>query len=206
LFLANSYDALRDPKQRNLRYETPWFSELLVADLLAPVSGGNLSQNISQQEYSKLFASDGLGIFSSTEYSSHGDWRQDGSQFGVVGDTSYSLDASYRTERGFRPNNDLEQLGLAARFKQQITVQDQLFFEVGYFNYEAGDVTQYYDQGVASQTFRLKEEQTPSLLAGYHREWAPGVHTLFLFTRIDDTAKINDPSAVAFGERRETVI
>ena len=26
LFLANNYDALRDPKKANLRYETPWFS------------------------------------------------------------------------------------------------------------------------------------------------------------------------------------
>src|SRR5207247_10527723 len=73
LFLANSYDALRDPKLINLRYETPWFSELLVANLLAPVGGGNLSQNISQQEYSRLFAGEGLSIFSSTEYFSSGD-------------------------------------------------------------------------------------------------------------------------------------
>src|SRR5262249_8933041 len=31
-FLANSYDAFRDPRQINLRYETPWFSELLMAN------------------------------------------------------------------------------------------------------------------------------------------------------------------------------
>ena len=35
LFLASSYDALRDPNNINLRYETPWFSELLLANLLA---------------------------------------------------------------------------------------------------------------------------------------------------------------------------
>ena len=40
LFLANSYNALRDPKRINLRYETPWFNELLLANLLAPVGGG----------------------------------------------------------------------------------------------------------------------------------------------------------------------
>src|SRR6184192_1097871 len=48
LFLANSYDALRDPKQINLRYETPWLSELLMANLLSPVGGGSLSQYVSQ--------------------------------------------------------------------------------------------------------------------------------------------------------------
>src|SRR5260370_41579921 len=83
LFLANSYDALRDPKLINLRYETPWFSELLVANLLAPVGGGTLSQSVSQQEYSRLFASNGFIICSSTDYSSHGDLPQSGSGNGV---------------------------------------------------------------------------------------------------------------------------
>src|SRR5678815_5944409 len=98
LFLANSYDALRDPKLINLRFETPWFSELLVAQLLAPVGAGNLSQSISQQKYSRLFASQGLGVFSTTEYFSSGDWIQNASQYGLMGNSSYALDASYRTE------------------------------------------------------------------------------------------------------------
>src|SRR5262249_22701973 len=153
-------------------YETPWFSELLVADLLMPVNGGNLSQNISQQEYSKLFASDGLGIFSKTEYSSHGNWQQNASQYGVFGNSSYSLDAFYRNENGYRPNNDLQQLNLSARFKQQITDKDSVFFQIGYFNSDSGDVAQYYYQTNADHTFRAKERQEPNLLAGYHREWS----------------------------------
>ena len=40
LFLANSFNELRDPKQINLRYETPWLSEFLIANLLAPVEAG----------------------------------------------------------------------------------------------------------------------------------------------------------------------
>jgi outer membrane receptor protein involved in Fe transport len=187
LFLANSYDALRDPKLINLRYETPWFSELLVADLLMPVNGGNLSQNISQQEYSKLFASDGLGFFSRTEYSSRGNWQQNASQYGVFGNSSYSLDAFYLGENGYRPNNDLEQINLSARFKQQITDKDSVFLQIGYFNSDSGDVAQYYYQTNADHTFRAKERQEPNLLAGYHREWSPGNHTLFLFSWFDDT-------------------
>jgi len=199
LFLASSYDALRDPKLINLRYETPWFSELLVANLLAPVNGGNLSQTISQQEYSKLFASDGVGIFSSTEYSSRGDWLQSGSQYGVFGNNSYALDAFYRSENGFRPNNDLEQLNLAARFKQQLTDQDSIFFQVSYFDANSGDVAQYYDQHAQitnathpSLSLRVTEKQEPNLLIGYHREWAPGSHTLFLAGRFDDTLTLRD--------------
>src|SRR5204862_2400007 len=65
LFLANSYSDLRDPNLINLRYETPAFSELLVANLLSPAHGSSLSQNISQQEYSRFFDTDHLGLFSS---------------------------------------------------------------------------------------------------------------------------------------------
>ncbi len=70
LFLANSYNALRDPKRINLRFETPWFNELLLSNLLSPVGGGPLSQFVSEQEYSKLFESDGFGGSSSTSYTS----------------------------------------------------------------------------------------------------------------------------------------
>src|SRR5205814_8788365 len=96
LFLAESYDALRDPNPINLRYETPTLSELLVADLLAPPGAGALSQNISQQEYSRLFDANHLGLFSSTEYLSRGAWTESASQYGVLGKSSYSLDAFYR--------------------------------------------------------------------------------------------------------------
>jgi tetratricopeptide (TPR) repeat protein len=199
LFLANSFDLLRDPKLINLRYETPAFSELLLANLLAPVGGGMLSQNISQQDYSRLFAADGLGVISRTDYSSRGDWVQRGSQYGTFGPTSYSFDSMYRTENGFRPNNDLEQLELDVRFKQQLTSKDSVFLQLGYFSNESGDVAQYHDQASASQTFRAKETQEPSLLAGYHREWAPGSHTLVLFSRIDDDLRLGDsnPAALA---------
>jgi tetratricopeptide (TPR) repeat protein len=195
LFLANSYDALRDPKLRNLRFETPWFSELLVANLLMPVGGGNLSQNISQQEYSRFFASDSMGVFSSTEYQSHGDWLQQGSLYGNFGNFGYSLDGTYRWQSGYRTNNDFEQQELDARFKQQITDKDSIFMQVGYFRADSGDVAQYYDQASASSTVRISESQEPNLLAGYHREWSPGNHTLALFSRIKDDLTITDPDS-----------
>jgi tetratricopeptide (TPR) repeat protein len=90
LFLAESYDSLRDPKLINLRYETPTFSEFLVADLLSPATVGTFSPQVSQQEYSRLFEGDRLGLFSSTEYFSSGDWEQRGSAYGVNGQSSYA--------------------------------------------------------------------------------------------------------------------
>ncbi|PYI87678.1 MAG: hypothetical protein DME26_05390, partial [Verrucomicrobia bacterium] len=191
LFLAGSYDALRDPKLINLRYEAPYLSEYLVGNLLAPVGGGNLSQNLSQQEYSKLFARDGMGISSSTEYFSGGDWIQSGSQYGTFGNTSYALDPYYRSENGQRPNNDLKQLAFSGKIKQQLTPQDSLYLEAAYANIKSGDVAQYYNQANADPTLRVRELQEPNVFAGYHHEWQPGMHTLFLLSRLDDTLSLN---------------
>ncbi|MBI2949103.1 MAG: TonB-dependent receptor [Verrucomicrobia bacterium] len=193
LFLANSYNELRDPKQVTLRYETPWLSEFLLANLLAPVGAGTLSQSVSQQEYSKLFERDRFGVSSSTEYLSRGDWLQTGSQFGTFGNSSYSFDVHYRSENGERPNQDLEGLTWWASFKQQLTPKDTVFFQTVYYDFKAGDVAQYYDQSEASATQRITEKQEPNIFAGYHHEWAPGVHTLFLAGRLDDTFTRTDP-------------
>lgn len=194
LFLAESYDALRDPNNINLRFETPALSELLVADLLAPPSASTLSQNISQQEYSRMFDANHLGLFSSTEYLSRGAWTQNGSQYGLLGNFGYAVDAFYRTDPGQRPNNNSEQLDLSFRFKEQVTPQDGLFFQAEYVNLISGDLNQYYNQASASHTLRVREYQEPNVLLGYHREWGPGSHTLFLASRFNDTLKLQDSS------------
>ena len=197
LFLANSYDYLRDPKGINLRYETPWLSQLLVANLLAPASAGALSQNVSQQEYSRLFAGNYLGFYSDTEYFSSGEWIQNVSQYGTIDNTSYSLDSFYHTDPGQRPNNDLSEFDFSAKFKQQITDKDSVFLQAWYSEFESGDVRQYYNQAQASQTLRVKEIQDPNAFVGWHHEWSPGVHTLFLGGRLQDTLSLNDPDAMA---------
>src|SRR5690606_19054565 len=67
-FLADSYNALRDPDQVNLRYETAWFSEYLVANLLAPIGAGRLSTTVAPNEYSRFFQRDGPGLAGRTDY------------------------------------------------------------------------------------------------------------------------------------------
>ncbi len=193
LFLAESYDALRDPKQVNLRYETPWFSQLLVADLLAPVGSVSLSQNVSQQEYSRLFDGDQIGFYSDTEYASRGDWIQDASIYGNSGHTAFAFDLYYRADDGYRPNNGLTDFNFNARFKQQITPDDSLFFDVNHSDYSSGDVLQYYNQSVADPKLHIIETQSPNLFIGYHHEWEPGVHTLFLAGRLQDSFQLTDP-------------
>jgi tetratricopeptide (TPR) repeat protein/outer membrane receptor protein involved in Fe transport len=195
LFLANSYDALRDPKLVNLRYEAAQISELLMANLLAPVGAGNLSQNISQQEYSRLFDGNHIGVSSSTEYRSGGDWTQYGSQYGTLGNSSYSVDAYYHSETGQRPNNDLEQLALSAQFKQQLTPQDSIYLQLAYSDISSGDVAQYYAQTNFSAGLHLKESQEPNAFVGYHHEWSPGIHTLIFAGRLHDYFRMQDPAA-----------
>ncbi len=192
LFLANSYDALRDPRQINLRYETPWLNELLLANLLQPAGAGALSQSISQQEYSRFFDRDRLGLFSATTYQSSGDWVQAGSHYGTVGSTSYSLDTVYRSFSGDRPNHGLEDLTVWTKIGHQVTPRDNLLLEAIYYDLESGDGSPYYDPGNARLSLRNREKQEPTLLAGYHHEWSPAHHTLFLAARLHDWQHVTD--------------
>ncbi|MGA2684131.1 MAG: TonB-dependent receptor [Verrucomicrobiota bacterium] len=187
LFLANSYANLADPNEVNLRYETPAESEYLLANLLSPVSAGTLSPTISQQEYSPLFERDGFGVVSSTEYLSRGAWTQAGAQYGVFDNVSYDLEGFYRTDPGQRMNEDIEQRQLSAAFKYQFTPRDTAYVQVKQYKADGGDLTQYYDQNTASPTYYFNEKQEPIVSFGYHHEWGPGVHTLFLAARLDDT-------------------
>ncbi len=193
LFLANSYERLRDPKQVNLRYETPALTEYLIANLLAPVGAGTLSPAISQQEYSRLFERDGLGVSSITEYQSSGSWYESGAQYGTFGNTSYSVEGLYRTDPGQRQNNDIEQRVLTAQVKQQITSHDTVLISATDYEAASGDVAQYYDQKSANLGVHTREDHEPDLFVGYHREWCPGQHTLFLAARLDDALAIRDP-------------
>ncbi len=211
LFLANSYDALRDPTRVLLRYETPWFSELLLANLLAPVGGGPLSQFVSQQEYSKLFEADGFGISSVSDYFSTGEFRETGSQYGTFGNLSYALDAEYQSDNGRRPNSAIQRLETYATFKLQISPQDTVFFQTKFEDLHTGDVLQRYDatgrgQSAADRTLDFREKQTPALLLlGLHHEWSPGIHTLLLFGRLaNEQALTADSTSQTIATRDST--
>ena len=192
LFLADSYNLLRLPGQTGLRYETATFSELLVANLIAPPGAGLLSRNISQQDYARLFERDGLGITSATEYRSSGDWLQNASQFGTSGNLGYAIDASYLGKNGQRTNNDLESFGLAGAFKAQVSQRDSLYLQTIYSDFESGDLRQLYHQGDANRTVRIDEEQAVNVFAGWHREWNPQSHTLILIGHLSDDYQIDD--------------
>jgi len=197
LFLANTYDELVDPNEINLRYETPAVSEYLVANLLAPASAGTLSTTISQDEYSKMFERDGFGVTSDTEYLSRGAWSENGDQFGTFKDFSYDFGTYYRSDPGQRPNNDIEERQLSLALKQQLTLQDTVFFQVSDYQLNGGDRTEYYNQADANTEVREHETQQPIIGLGYNHEWAPGVNTLFYVTRLNDEVTVTNADAPA---------
>ena len=185
LFLANSYDNLRDPRRTLLRYETPWFNEQLLANLLSPVGGGPLSQFVSAQEYSKMFEADGFGLNVVSEYRSDGQLRSIASQYGTFGNLSYALDADYQYDNGDKPNSDLSRFEGYATFKLQLAPTDSIFFQTKYQDLRTGDTFQRFDndalRDTSANTTRFRELQDPAfLLAGWHHEWSPGNHTLLL--------------------------
>lgn len=197
LFLANTYNEWRDPGQVDLRYETPWFSEYLLANLLAPLGAGTLSQTVSAQEFSKLFQQDGMGLVSATEYRSSGAWAQSAAQYGVFGTSAYSMEEDYRSNPGQRANNDLEQRTLSLRIKQQLNSQDTVFVQSVLYDANGGDLGRIYDPtspAALHSQFRFQERQEPLLFAGYHREWSEGQHTLFTVARLQDELSATDPA------------
>ncbi|PWU22156.1 MAG: hypothetical protein C5B50_00085 [Verrucomicrobia bacterium] len=199
LFLSDSYNELRDPTRFNLRYETVWFNELLLANLLAPIGGGRLSQHLSQQEYSKLFEADGLGFANSTTARTDKMLTELASQYGTFGGTSYAMDLEYHLNDGVRPNNDLDSIEWYTTIKQQVTPEDTALVLVKYEDYHSGDNFQYYNPYDPNHhfrpDFRFDEYQHPIAVAGWHHEWSPGMHTLLLGGHLENEQFFSDRQA-----------
>jgi tetratricopeptide (TPR) repeat protein len=196
LFLANSFDALRDPKRIALRHETPWFNELLISNLLSPVGGGPLSQFVSQQEYSKLLEEDGLGGSISTEWRSDKETRAAASIFGASGDVSFGIDGYYRDDTGDRFNSEATLEEIYAQLKWQPTPDDIFYFLGKWADQQSGDNFETYDNQPLSPGFDFQESQEPGLLlAGWNHRWAPGSHTLFLAGRLGADQELSDPAS-----------
>ena len=56
-----------------------------------------------------------------------------------------------------------------------------------------------FDPSEVARSFRYREDQSPTLLAGFHHQWAPESHTLFLFGRFADDLTWQNPEAQVLG-------
>jgi len=195
LFLAESYNALIDPEKSNIRYETPWENELLLADLLAPVGAGVVSPGISQQEYSRMFEADRFGVSSQTTYWSRGALEETGSQYGTKDNVAYSLDGFYYTDPGIRPNNYFQNSDLSATVKYAITPKDTIFGQVEQTENASGDNQLYYNNYTQYLPgIHNHEVEDPNIVLGYHRQWSPGNDTLFIYRNLQDLYTLSDPA------------
>jgi tetratricopeptide (TPR) repeat protein len=198
LFLANAFNAQRDPKRISLRSETPWFNELLLANLLSPVGGGPLSQYVSNQEYSKLLESDGIGGSIATEWRDTDEVRSVASVFGTSGKVSFGLDYGWRDAPGMdvRFNDAAELDEIYGQIKWQATPDDTLYFLGKWAQEEHGDVFDTYDNQPLEPFVSFKEDQEPGLLlGGWNHRWGPGSHTLLLGGRLAATQWLTNPQA-----------
>lgn len=192
LFLSDSYNALRDPTGFNLRYDTAWFNELLLANLLAPVGAGRLSQTLSAQEYAKLFESDGIGFANVTSWRTDNQLAQQAGTFGQYRNTSWAGDIDYDHHSGIRANNELDSLSGDVSVKQQLTPSDTILGLAQFENFHSGDNAQYYNFYTAyNPTFEYAEHQDPTLVGGFQHEWAPGIRTLLLGSRLQDSQRFS---------------
>jgi tetratricopeptide (TPR) repeat protein len=206
LFLANSYDQLRDPDWSNLRYETPAVAEFWIANLLAPTGAGWLSSSISEQPYARLFDENHFGADSDTTYMSRGAWTETADLYYTSDKFSYDVGTSYFYDPGQRPNDDFESREVDINLKWQLSSQDSLFGAVQLTRNISGDNSEYFNQSGASPDFRESETQVPNLFLGYHHEWSPGVHTLFFANRqvADESASTSDAAQHLAGFDGET--
>src|SRR6185436_12738197 len=119
----------------------------------------------------------------------------------------YSLDLDYQHNHGVRPNNELSRIEWYSTIKQQLTERDSLLAIVKYQDNHSGDNFQYYDPAavrtdlqqfgttnapLVRTNFSLEEPEMPIVAAGYHREWSPGVHTLFLGAYLSAQQQVRD--------------
>ena len=192
LFLANSYQAEQDLNRFDLRLETARQSELLAANLLAPPGAGNLSQVLSQSDRLRFFDTQPFGLSSVTTYGSRGDWSETATAFGTIKNFSYAFDTLYKSINGQRSNNESEERDFALTLKQRVTTSDDVYLQIGDFHSNAGDIAQMYYPSNATSDFHVKEKQEPDIYLGWHHEWSPGNHTLFLVSRLQDNFSLHD--------------
>ena len=193
LSLSDQYNELRDPTRFNLRPETVWFNELLLANLLAPAGAGRLSQTVSQQEYSKLFEADGLSFASDSLWRSDNQIHEYASQFGSYGNTSWALDLDYHKNAGVRPNNALDSKEWYTTIKQQLTPHDSLLILAKYQDYDSGDNFQYYDPSAEARPhYHFTESQKPIVIGAFQHEWAQGIETLLMGGRLQNQQQFSD--------------
>jgi outer membrane receptor protein involved in Fe transport/Tfp pilus assembly protein PilF len=208
LYLADAFNLLREPTRFDLRYETAWFNEVLLANLLSPVGSGIVSPTLVGQEYGQLFAQDGMRLTSFGEARSDGEFRQLATQSGHFGRTAYALDVDWSHKDGTRPNNDLDRTEVYFQLKQQAGIRDTALLLLEFQEYTSGDNFQYLDPAQARPDYRFDESHNPITLFLWRHEWTPDDQTLALAGRLANNQQfqVQTTNTVILRDAAEQVI
>ncbi len=203
LYRARTLQAGEDPMGFELRDEAARQSELLIANLLSPPEGANLSQLFSEQSFYRGFEGRRVGGTSLTEYRSQGDWAESVSLYGTVDRLGYAVDGRYVSSTGDRPNGTREEGAFGVTLKQALTESDGLYLQAGWLRRSGDDPTRLWDPGAAVPGYHFTETEAPFAYLGYHREWSPAAHSLVLISQLEDRLTVEDPDpAVLFLRER----
>ncbi len=182
-----------DPTGFETRFESARQSHLLVANLLAPPEGANLSQQLSQQDHLRPFDGGRFHGMSETGYRSSGAWSESVSLFGTEGRLAYALDGQYQAATGDGPNSDRQNSLVSVQAKQGVGVADEAYLQAGWLRRDGGDISRLYDPSTSVRGYHFEESEAPFAYLGWHHEWAPGSHTLALGSYVDDDMRVLNP-------------
>jgi outer membrane receptor protein involved in Fe transport len=66
---------------------------------------------------------------------------------------------------------------------------------VSYHSVNAADVTQHFDPASGNPGLTTDDKEQPLVFAGYHHEWNPGLHTLFLAGYVNEKFSVQNSNA-----------
>ena len=174
LFLANGYDALRDPNGFELEMEAAWQNELLLANMLALPGSAVVGKTIGLQEYGAMFRRSGPSGNLRTYATDNGDFEQTFEHRQTTATSSLALDLSYRDANGFRANNDGLLREAELRFRTAVGLADAVYLQAGWSRVRGGDMFRLPWLGLARPDLAFDEEMLPSLWMGYTHRWEGG--------------------------------
>ena len=195
LNLASTFDALRDPTRFNLRYESEWFNEQLLASMLAPPGAfrshkTSRSRSIRASSPSMPLAWRALRSFSATRNTAK--QRPDtGPSERPVGPWTWTTNTGMgtaltmicRASNGIRGSNSKSRPRIRSFSSPNTrTTTPAISFSITI-------------PAARRPAYRFTETQTPLLLAGWHHEEGPGTHTLFLAGRLENAQHVTDTNA-----------
>jgi Flp pilus assembly protein TadD len=194
LFLAGSYYELRDPKLFNLRYETPANASTCSQTCLRQSGPGLFRRPFrskSTQDYLSATVSGSCrGRSTSVAAIGFNQVRSMESPITSAIPRRHFIDRKTASGQTTILNSVSSPFWPNSRSIHRIA----FFFRCRMRSSAGGDLFQYYDQKQANRSVRFEERQDPNVILGYHHEWSPGVHTLFLATRLHDQFSFTNPA------------